>query len=114
MSILDFKGKNATSGIPALYHLMSGQIFYSEEVKEDGDSFIFDGDKTLLVSLSAGAKAGQMNIQMGKLSDQGFKGKQCRVMKSSVVMIQDVGEPEVVNKAHEALSGLVLPGGAVN
>ena len=111
MSILDFKGKAATPGLPVLYHLTSGQIFYSESVREDGDSFIFDGDTTLLLSVHPGSGNGnrQVNISMMKFSDGGFKSKQARVLKSSVVMVTDIGEPALISKAHEALSGLVLP-----
>ena len=106
-SILDFKGEAATPGLPVLYHLTSGQILYSETVKEDGDSFVFEGDKTLMVQVSKGQGA-QVNIGMVKFSDGGFKIKQARVMKSAVVMVTDVGEPAVITKCHEALSGLIL------
>lgn len=109
MSILDFKGKSATAGPPVLYHLTSGQILYSEAVKEDGDSFVFDGDRTLIVVVTPGHRNGQVQIGMVKLSDGGFKSKQARVMKTSVIMVTDVGEPALVNKCHEALSGLVIP-----
>lgn len=106
--ILDLMGKSATAGLPVLYHLTSGQILYSEVAKEDGDSYIFDGDRTLIVVVTPGHGNGQVQISMVKLSDGGFKSKQARVMKASVIMVTDVGEPTIVNKCHEALSGLVL------
>jgi hypothetical protein len=109
MSVLNFNGKNATPGLPCLYHLTVGMIFYSETVKEDSDSFIFDGEKTLVISIGKPNNQGQVNIAMSKLSADGFKPLQVRVMKSAVAMIQDTSEPGIIEKAHEALSGLVLP-----
>jgi hypothetical protein len=106
------RGKNATPGLPCLYHLMSGQIFYSEAVKEDGDSFIFDCEKTVLVTLQQG-KGSSVHVTMVKLSETGFKPKQNRVFKSNIALVSDTGEPSIIQKAKEALTGLVLPG-AVN
>lgn len=108
-SILDFKGKAAIAGPPVLYHLASGQLLYSEDVREDGDSYVFDGDKTLLVQVSPGER-GQLSIAMAKLGAGGFRPKMTRVAKNYVALIQDCGDPAIIQKAHEALSGLVLPG----
>lgn len=113
MSILDFKGAAATAGLPVLYHLTSGQILYSETAKEDGESYVFDGDRTLILQVQQGGNGRQVNISMVKLSDGGFKSKIARVLKSAVVMVADVGELALTNKCHEALSGLVIPPGAV-
>lgn len=112
MSVLDFKGKNATAGLPCIYQLITGQNFYSETVKEDGDCYIFDADKTLVVSVELKGKDANGTFQ--KISESVFHPKQIRVPKSSVLMITDCGVPDLANKAREALSGLVLPGGAVN
>ena len=113
MSILDFKGKQATAGLPVLYQLVTGQLFYSEAVQEDGDSFVFDSDRTLLLNVVQGSGNGSVTLNMAKLSAAGFASKQTRVLKTAVVMVQDVGKQEIIDKAHEALSGLVLPKGAL-
>ena len=65
-------------------------------------------DKTLEVTLSRGS-GHSVQAAMNKISDVGFKSKQIRVMKHAVLLISDCGEANLVNKAHEALSGLVLP-----
>ena len=111
MGILNFNGKNATPGLPCLYHLTVGMIFYSETAREDRDSFVFDGEKTLLISIGKPNNVGQVNIGMSKVSTDGFKPLQVRVMKSAGAMIQDTSEPGIIEKAREALSGLVIPPG---
>jgi hypothetical protein len=112
MSVLDFKGKNASAGLPCIYQLMNGQNFYSEEVKEDSDSYIFDAEKTMVVSIEMKGKDAVGTFQ--KVSDSVFHPKQIRIPKSSILMVTDCGVPDVHKKAQEALSGIVLPGGAVN
>jgi len=115
MSILGSNGKHATPGLPCIYQLVNGTIFYSDAVKEDADSFIFDGNKTVVISMTKGAKPGMVNLEMMKLMDWGYKALQTRVMKASVAMVQDTSEPSIIAKAKEALSGIVLPGaGSVN
>lgn len=114
MSLLDRNGKNATPGLPCIYQLVNGTIFYSEAVKEDADSFIFDGDKTVVLSMSKGAKPGMVNIEMMKLTDWGYKAHITRVMKASIAMVQDTSEPSIIQKAKEALSGIVLAGPGAN
>jgi hypothetical protein len=113
MSVLDFKGKNATAGLPCIFQLLTGQFFYSETVKEDSDSWVFDGDKTLVLIISKG-KAGTADLKFIKISQSEFQPKQLRVPKTSILMITDCGIPELIQKAREALSGIVLPGGTVN
>jgi hypothetical protein len=108
MGILGSNGKSVTPGTPCIYYLISGQILFSECAKEDGESFVFDGDKTLEVTLSRGS-GHSVQAGMSKVSDIGFKSKQVRVMKHAVLLISDCGETTLINKAHEVLSGLVLP-----
>jgi len=114
MSILGSNGKHATAGPLALYYLTNGTILYSEEVEEKGDSFVFDADKTAIVMIQSAGK-GKVNVGMAKWSDSEFCPHTVRVLKSSVILVQDAGKPEIVSKAKEALSGIVLPGvGSVN
>jgi hypothetical protein len=108
MSILSMNGKQATAGLPCIYQLLTGQYFYSDTAKEDSDSYIFDGDKTLVFIVKA-AGHGKADIQMIK-----FAPKQLRIPKSAMLMVSDCGRPELVAKAKEALSGIVLAGGSVN
>jgi hypothetical protein len=110
MGILGANGKSAGAGLPCLYSLISGQIFYSECAKDDGEAYLFDGDKTVIVNVKPGK--GQVELQMQKLSEAGFKSKYNRVMKSFVQLVQDCGEPGIVSKCHEAMSGLTLPPGS--
>jgi hypothetical protein len=113
MSILSMNGKQATAGLPCIYQLLTGQYFYSDTAKEDSDSYIFDGDKTLVFIVKA-AGHGKADIQMIKVSDSEFAPKQLRIPKSAMLMVSDCGRPELVAKAKEALSGIVLAGGSVN
>ena len=112
MSVLDFKVKMASAGLPCIYQLLTGQNFYSETAKEDGDSYIFDAERTLVISVSVKGKNAEGMFQ--KISDSVFHPKQIRVPKSAMLMITDCGQPDIIAKAREALSGLVLPGGAIN
>jgi hypothetical protein len=111
--LVDKNGKNATAGIPCIYQLLTGQFFYSETAREDSDSWVFDGDKTLVIIVSS-RKTGIADIQMIKVSGSEFQPKQIRVPKTSILMITDCGLPDLIQKAQEAMSGLVLPGGSVN
>ena len=112
MNIVDRIGKSATAGIACIYQLLTGQNLYSETAKEDGDSYIFDAERTLVISVSVKGKNAEGMFQ--KISDSVFHPKQIRVPKSAMLMITDCGQPDIIAKAREALSGLVLPGGAIN
>lgn len=113
MSLLDRNGKNATPGLPCIYQLLTGQFFYSETAKEDDASYIFDGDKTLVVIVQM-RKQGQADIQMIKAGESEFAPKQLRIPKSAILMVTDCGRPELIAKAKEALSGIVLAGPGAN
>jgi hypothetical protein len=113
VSILNSKGSNATPGPIVIYQLITGQNWYSETAKEDGNSYIFEADKTLVIAVDVKNKAANINMQ--KVSDSIFAPKILRVPKSAVLMATDCGQPDLVQKAHEALSGIVLAGpGSVN
>ena len=115
MSILGSNGKHATPGLPCIYQLLTGQFFYSETAQEDSDSYIFEGEKTLVVIIQHTKQRGQADIAMIKACESEFAPKQLRVPKSAVLMVTDCGRPELIAKAKEALSGIVLPGpGSVN
>lgn len=113
MSILGANGKNATPGLPCIYQLITGQNFYSETAKEDSDSYVFDGDHTLVIVIQMKSK-GQADVQMIKVSQSEFAPKQMRVPKSAMLMVTDCGRPELIAKAKEALSGIVLAGPGAN
>ncbi len=114
MSILGSNGKNATPGPMCIYQLVSGLFFYSEEpIKENDSSFVFDGDKTLAISIHPKGK-GMADLGIVKLSETEFGPKRICIQKSSIIMITDCGRPEVIKKAKEALSGIMLAGPGVN
>ena len=114
MSLLSSNGKNVTPGLPCIYQLITGQFFYSETAREDSDSYVFDGDKTLVVMVRPSGK-GKADVQMIKASESEFAPKQLRVPKSAILMVTDCGRPELISKAKEALSGIVVPGpGSMN
>jgi hypothetical protein len=109
--IVDLKGKSMTPGIPCIYHLTVGVALYSETAREDGDSFIFDADKTLLVTIPQQAgKDGKMNVNYSKMTGWIFSPSLVRVQKTHVNMITDCGQPELIKQFQAALSGLVAPG----
>jgi len=114
MSILNSNGKNAMPGLPCIYQLLTGQFFYSETAKEDSDSYIFDGEKTLVVIIQHTQKRGQADVAMIKACESEFAPKQIRVPKSAVLMVTDCGRAELIAKAKEALSGIVLAGPGAN
>jgi hypothetical protein len=109
VSILGFDGKNATPGKPCLYHMTGGQAFFSEAVIEEEDGFIFDGDKTAVITISQG-NGPKANLRIDKLSHIGFQTKYVRVFKHGIAMITDAGDPKVIETARQALSGIVTPG----
>lgn len=114
MSILDFKGKNAGPGPLVIYQLVTGPVFYTECAREEDDSYVFDSEKTLLVSTTQVKGNGQAMVQMQKLSDVGFfKSLLTRVPKTAIAFMQDCGNSEVQAKCQEALSGLILPKGSL-
>ena len=111
-TVLDFRGKKMTAGPLVLWMLTTGVMYYSrpEDVKRDGDYHVFDGSKTLLVSVAPDpARPGAMSINFVKLNETGFRPMTTRVPLSSIAQIQDIGNDAVVAKAEEALSGLVIP-----
>lgn len=110
MSILDFKGKQANPGPIVIYQLVTGVTLYSEEAIADGDAYIFDPEKTLLISDPQVRGNGQVQMQLQKLSEGGiWKPRKVRVPKTAVAFMHDCGNPDVQAKCQEALSGLVLP-----
>ena len=113
VSILGSNGKSATAGLPCIYQLITGQFFFSEQVKEDDNSYIFDSDKTLVIMIKP-QRQGQAELTMVKTKESEFAPKQLRVPKTSVLMITDCGRPEIIQKAKEALSGIVLAGPGSN
>jgi hypothetical protein len=71
MSILNSNGKHATPGLPCIYQLITGQFLYSETAKEDDASYIFDGEKTLVIIVKPSGK-GHADVQMIKTSESEF------------------------------------------
>lgn len=114
MGLLDSAGKRASAGQFVVYHLEGTQMIYCEPmyVKENDDSFILQGDHAVLLTVQQ--QGNKANISMQKVSTAGLKSLVVRLMKSAVTMVTDVGDPELVKKVSEVLSGLVLPGGAEN
>jgi len=114
MSILNFQGKSATPGPTVVYQLTTRPVLYSECAREDGDCFIFDPEKTLVIGPVQTGRNGQGQVTMQKMSEAGiFKPRLARVPKTSIAFMHDCGNPEMTAKCQEALSGLVLPKGAL-
>ena len=113
MNILGSNGKHATPGLPCIYQLITGQFFYSETAKEDDSSYIFDGDQTLVVIIQK-QRQNSADVAMIKASQSEFAPKQIRVPKSAMLMVTDCGRPELIQKAKEALSGIILAGPGSN
>lgn len=110
MSILDMKGKKVSAGPLNLYHLSDGAMFYSEEVKDDGDSFYFQGDKTVLLKIVK-QSGNQASLQAQKLSESSFNPQGLRLLKTSVQMVTDLNDAKVTEVVMQAMTGLILPNG---
>lgn len=114
MSILDFKGKHAGPGPLVVYQLVTGPVLYSECAREDGDSFVFDPGRTLVMGPVQAGRNGQGQVTMQKMSEAGvFKPAVVRVLKTAIAFMHDCGNFEMHEKCQEALSGLVLPKGVL-
>lgn len=114
MSILDFKGKASGAGPLVVYQLVTGPVLYSETAHEDGDSFVFDPERTLVIGAVQPGRNGQGQVTMQKMSEAGiFKPHTARVLKSAIAFMHDCCNPEMQAKCQEALSGIIIPKGAL-
>ena len=112
--VVDMKGKALTPGIPCIYHLANGLCFYSETAREDGDSFVFDANRSLIVTIGDANAEGKTELKMKKMIGWIFSPQQIRVQKTHIGMIQDCGQPELIKQFQAALSGLIAPTEAMN
>ncbi len=110
LELLSGKGR-IVSGLPCIYHLQGGVIFYSEAVKEDGDSYIFSPEKTVAMFFSPPTPQGQQQFGCMK----GF-GPQIPLLPSFLragkggCLVSDCTDPNIIKVCKQTLSGLVLTG----
>jgi hypothetical protein len=102
------------SGTPCIYHLLGGVIFYAEDVREDGDSLIFDPAKTVALLFEPPDAKGQQRFVRIK----GF-GPQIPLMPSSLraykggILVTDCTDANVIALCKQTLSGIIIaPAGA--
>ena len=99
------------SGLPCIYHLPGGLTFFSEAVREDGDSFIFDPDKTVWLAIQPPTPDGKQ--QVAHMKGYGplvpFRPTTLRVGKAGVI-ITDCTDPAIMAIWRSALSGIVVTG----
>lgn len=110
------------SGMPCIYHLGGGLTFFCEGVREDGDSFIFEPDKTVWIVVSPPRPDGNQEISamkgFGPLVP--FRPSSIRVGKGGI-MVTDCTDPSMLKLFRSTLAGIVLaspgdlpPGGKVH
>ena len=96
------------SGKLDMYVIRQGFMFYSEEVKEDGEAFIFVASKTATITLK-GVNAQGTNVwDVGKASKQMGFPTRFRMPKTSVAFTQDVTDKELMKEIRRELSGLII------
>ncbi|HXK36996.1 MAG TPA: hypothetical protein VJ553_05445 [Candidatus Paceibacterota bacterium] len=114
MNILDFKGKQASPGPIVVYQLVTGPVLYSETAKEVDDVISFDPERTLVMGPVQPGRNGQGQVTMQKMSEAGiFHPAIVHVPKTAIVFMHDCGNPEMQSKCSEALSGIIIPKGAL-
>jgi hypothetical protein len=96
------------SGLPCIYHLGLA-ILFSEAVREDGDSYIFDPAKTVCLLFQPPQPNGQQGVAFLK----GFgpaiplQPTFLRAGKAAV-FITDCTDPNILKLARQTLSGIVI------
>jgi hypothetical protein len=98
------------SGLPCIYHVQT-VILYSEAVREDGETFIFDPEKTCALLFGMPTPDGKQAFQAVK----GFgpqiplRPSYLRVGKNAVI-ITDCTDPNVTAICKRTISGIILAG----
>ncbi|MBE3064001.1 MAG: hypothetical protein IMZ69_03165 [Spirochaetes bacterium] len=101
------------SGLPCIYHLPNGLMFFTEAVREDGDSYIFDPEKTLQIIMQPSPTPGQMTVIHFKgFRAMPFQPTSVRAGKGGVV-VTDCTDPKLLASWRSALSGIVIAGPGV-
>jgi len=102
------------SGLPCIYHLGLAVLF-SEAVREDADSYIFDPAKTVCLMFAPPDPKGQQAYGVIK----GFgpaiplRPTFLRAGKAAV-FVTDCTDPSVIAKCRQTLTGLIVaPAGAI-
>ena len=91
-----------------MYVIRQGFMLYSEEVKEDGEAFIFDAKKTATITLK-GVNAQGTNVwDVGKASKQVGSPTVLRMPKSSIAFTQDINDKDLMKEITKELSGLII------
>jgi predicted sulfurtransferase len=96
LELLSGKTGRVVSGLPCIYHLPGGLLFFTEAVREDADCYIFDPAKTLQLVLAPGNHPGQLQVQSS-----------LRVGRAAC-MVTDCTDPAIMKVWRSALSGIVL------
>lgn len=97
------------SGLPCIYHLLGGVIFYAEDVREDGTDYIFDPAKTVALLFEPPDAKGQQRFVRIK----GF-GPQIPLMPSylkagrAACIVTDCTDPQVIALCKKELSGIII------
>lgn len=101
------------SGLPCIYNLGLAVLF-SEDVREDGDSYIFDPAKTVCLIFQPPQPDGQQGVMFLK----GFGPRiplQPTFLRAgkAACFITDCTDPNILKLARQTLSGIVIaPAGA--
>ncbi len=111
LSLLKPDGR-LVSGLPCIYHLGLAILYCDPaDIREDGDSYIFDPDKTVCLNFQPPQPNGQQGVGMIK----GFgpmiplKPSYLRAGKAAV-FVSDCSDPNIIRLCKQTLSGLVLTG----
>ena len=85
-----------------LYFAQSG-IFWTEEVEDEGDWFLFNLDRTLAIS-----DIGDKGFRSRKLTKTFGLPTIMRIPASNIIAIQDVTDNELITKLRASLAGIII------
>lgn len=109
MELLNPKGR-LVSGLQCIYHLGMA-ILYSEAVREDGDSYIFDPEKTVCLLFGPPQPDGTQQVGMQKGFGPMIPLKPTILRAGKTAMfITDCTDPNIIKLCKQTLSGIVLAG----
>lgn len=104
--ILNKDGAMALPGKECLFQLPSGAFLFSESVKDEGDSYVFDAKKTVHLIMAAPANGQQ--YQIIPIWKWTFGPTRVRLPKTSVLIVQDATDAGLFKAVRSALSGIIL------
>lgn len=87
----------------------SGAFIYAEDVKEEGDEYVFDAEKTVIFSLQGLDRSTNKPVwAVEKMANQYGHPRVVRYLKSQIAFRQDCYDPQIRKEFIKVTTGLHL------